>query len=126
MSIVEAMRNDAPWQSAILNRFTTIAGWLAVAPRRRLAALHLEVGWTAADRGSLEQDGVCWVGDYMRSFCAGYGAHVDDYPTAYITVAAAIGMTIAEADTLCTRLEVTIKQFKDRVGKARSSESRTS
>ena len=41
----------------------------------------------------------------------GYGAQCDDYPCAYITAAAAIGMTLADVETYCVRLESTIKEY---------------
>lgn len=42
----------------------------------------------------------------------GYGAQCDDYPCAYITAAAAIGMTLADVETYCVRLESTIKEYQ--------------
>jgi hypothetical protein len=43
---------------------------------------------------------------------------MDDYPTAYLTAAAAIGMTMADVDTLCERLEATIARFMHRANKS--------
>ena len=48
---------------------------------------------------------------------AGYGAHCDDYPVPYLTVAAAIGMTAADVDTLMLRLERTIDEFVKQRGR---------
>ena len=42
----------------------------------------------------------------------GYGAQCDAYPCAYITAAAAIGMTIADVGVYCDRLDATITEYK--------------
>lgn len=40
-----------------------------------------------------------------------YGAHLTDYPCAYITVAASVGVTKEEIDTFTQRLDKTLKEF---------------
>jgi O-phospho-L-seryl-tRNASec:L-selenocysteinyl-tRNA synthase len=42
----------------------------------------------------------------------GYGAQCNTYPCAYITAAAAIGMTPADVEQYCTKLDATIKEFQ--------------
>jgi hypothetical protein len=42
---------------------------------------------------------------------AAYGAHADDYPTPYLTAAAAVGMSAADVHTLLTRIESTILEY---------------
>ena len=41
-----------------------------------------------------------------------YGAHADDYPEPYLTVAAAVGMSEADVDVLLRRLDDTIREYK--------------
>ena len=41
-----------------------------------------------------------------------YGAHSDIYPTAYLTAAAAIGMTKEDVDLFCKRLDKVLGQWK--------------
>lgn len=41
-----------------------------------------------------------------------FGAHSNVYPTAYLTAAAAIGMTKTDVDVFITRLEKVLKKFK--------------
>ncbi len=47
----------------------------------------------------------------------GYGAQCDAYPCAYITAAAAIGMTGEEVDAYVEKLERTIVEFKKQKGR---------
>jgi O-phospho-L-seryl-tRNASec:L-selenocysteinyl-tRNA synthase len=42
----------------------------------------------------------------------GFGAQCDAYPTAYLTAAAALGMTEADVALYCSRLDATIREFK--------------
>lgn len=42
----------------------------------------------------------------------GYGSHSDEYPVTYLTVAAAIGMTKEEVDTLIKRLDKVMEKWK--------------
>lgn len=42
----------------------------------------------------------------------GYGAHCDDYPVAYLTVAAALGTTQEDIDEFLKRLTVAYAEFK--------------
>eukprot|EP00041_Stephanoeca_diplocostata_P012147 m.202481 g.202481 ORF g.202481 m.202481 type:complete len:497 (+) comp18833_c0_seq1:206-1696(+) len=48
----------------------------------------------------------------------GYGAHIDNYPTPYLTAAAAIGMELEEVDVFVDRLDKALTEFKK---KAKSS-----
>lgn len=41
-----------------------------------------------------------------------WGAHSDHYPCAYLTAAAAIGMTRGDVDTFLKRLDKTLLKFK--------------
>lgn len=50
-----------------------------------------------------------------------YGAHADDYPAAYLTVAAAMGMTMSEVDVLCDRLDATITQYMEKRRKGQTA-----
>ena len=45
----------------------------------------------------------------------GYGAQCNAYPCAYITAAAAIGMTLPDVSTYCDRLDATIKEYKQKM-----------
>lgn len=54
----------------------------------------------------------------------GYGASYDDYPNAYITVAAAIGMEDNEIDDFIQRLIVCIREIKGEVARSISSNTR--
>merc|ERR1712137_1278939 len=40
-----------------------------------------------------------------------YGAHINDYPHHYLTVAAAVGITKGEIDTFMQRLRTTLKSY---------------
>lgn len=53
---------------------------------------------------------------------SGYGAHADDYPGAYLTVAAAMGMTRSDVDLLCERLDTTIAQYKEKLRKGHKAD----
>ena len=44
----------------------------------------------------------------------GYGSSYDDYPSAYLTAAAAIGTTRAEVDEFCVRLAKCVKEFQQK------------
>ena len=46
-----------------------------------------------------------------------WGSHYNDYPCAYLTAAAAIGMNSEEIDTFCKRLDKTLTKFKKNVSK---------
>lgn len=48
----------------------------------------------------------------------GYGAHVDTYPSPYLTVAAAIGMVQEEADVFIDRLDKAFMEFDKKLAKA--------
>jgi len=45
----------------------------------------------------------------------GYGAHADAYPTPYLTAAAAMGMTTEDVGVYCKRLDVTLKELRDKL-----------
>ena len=42
----------------------------------------------------------------------GYGAHCDDYPSDYLTVAAALGTTRADIDTFVLRMRQCFAEFR--------------
>ncbi len=52
---------------------------------------------------------------------AGFGAHCDDYPVPYLTVAAAVGMTLADVDILMDRLARTVDDFLRQARKRREA-----
>ena len=52
---------------------------------------------------------------------ASYGAHYTEYPTAYLTVACAIGMARDEIDQLMTKLRKTIHEWRKQHTPASSS-----
>ena len=41
-----------------------------------------------------------------------YGSHSDNYPTAYLTAAAAVGMTKEDVELFCKRLDKVLGQWK--------------
>lgn len=57
---------------------------------------------------------------------AGYGAHMDDYPTTYLSFACAVGITRQEVDTFASRLDKTLKELRSKLEKStRSNASST-
>ena len=55
-----------------------------------------------------------------------YGSHLDDYPTAYMTAAAGIGMVKSEVDIFLERLDKTIVEFKKKCKKSAKASSAAS
>lgn len=53
---------------------------------------------------------------------AGYGAHCDDYPHAYITVAAALGTTAADIDEFLRRLGACLAEHRQRRARRRGQQ----
>jgi len=52
---------------------------------------------------------------YLPTFLpTGYGAHIDDYPTAYMTAACAIGIRREEIDEFISRLDKALHHYKKR------------
>jgi len=51
----------------------------------------------------------------------GFGSSTDEYPHAYMTAACAIGVTKKEVDEFFNRLDKTLKEFKKKISKKKSS-----
>lgn len=49
----------------------------------------------------------------------GYGAHIDGYPTPYLTAACAIGLSKAEVDLFLSRLDKTMSSLLKKKAKCR-------
>jgi len=47
----------------------------------------------------------------------GYGAHANEYPVPYLTAAAAMGMTEADVDNFCKRVDTTLTELRGKLRK---------
>ena len=52
----------------------------------------------------------------------GFGSHTNSYPSAYLTAAAAVGMTTEDVDLFIKRLDKTLAKWKAKRGAANSTE----